>query len=305
MAGWIRAFASPERSRAGRTWARRAWIGRAWIGRRAGFFLGCTLLALLAAAAVFADQLAPHDPYAQSLVRRLRPPVWEDGGSWSYVLGTDGFGRDYLARLIYGARISLAVGLGAAAIAGAIGATIGMLGGYAGGAVDRIVSYVIAARLALPSLLIALAILQAGGSGLAVVILVLGFTHWDRFAVVMRTVTRQVSRQDYIASARAVGCSPTRIVLQEIVPNVASHAIVVFTFETAQCVLATAALSFLGLGIQAPEPSWGLMMAEGRVWLTTQPWLITAAGLALMLMVLAINLVGDGLRDRLTPESRV
>ena len=270
----------------------------------AGFLIGVGVLLLFLIVAVFADRIAPHDPYAQSLLRRLRPPVWDRGGTWEFPFGTDAFGRDYLSRLIWGTRISLAVGVGAAAIAGLIGATLGIFAGYIGGWTDRIVSFVIASRLALPALLIALAVLQVGGSGLGIVILVLGLTHWDRFAVVMRTVTLQVRTQDYITRARAIGCSDLSVVTREIFPNVFGHFVVVFTFEMAQTILAAAALSFLGLGIQAPEPSWGLMMAEGRNWMTSNPWLITGAGLTLMLMVLAVNLLGDGLRDMLTPEGR-
>jgi len=270
----------------------------------AGFVIGATILIFFVLVAIFADLLAPHDPYAQSLLRRLRPPVWEARGTWDYPLGTDAFGRCYLSRLIYGTRISLAVGLGAAAIGGLIGATLGTVAGYMRGWVDRVVSFVIASRLALPALLIALAVLQVGGSGLGIVILVLGLTHWDRFAVVLRTATLQVRTQDYVTRARSIGSSDFRIVTREIFPNVFGHFVVVFTFEMAQTILAAAALSFLGLGIQAPEPSWGLMMAEGRNHMTVNPWLITGAGLALMLMVLAENLLGDGLRDMLTPEGR-
>jgi peptide/nickel transport system permease protein len=269
-----------------------------------GLVIGGGIVLLLLLVAIFADWLAPHDPYAQSLMRRLRPPVWQAQGSWDYPLGTDAFGRDYLSRLIHGTRISMAVGVGAATLGGLIGACLGVIAGFKGGAIDRLVSFVISTRLALPGLLIALAILQVGGSGLAIVILVLGLTHWDRFAVVMRTATQQVRGQDYVLRARAIGCSDLRIVTREIFPNVAGHFVVVFTFEVAQTIIAAAALSFLGLGIQAPEPSWGLMMAEGRNWMTTNPWLITAAGLVLMLTVLAVNLLGDGLRDMLTPEGR-
>ncbi len=270
----------------------------------AGFAIGAAIVLLFALVALFADSLAPHDPYSQSLLRRLRPPVWDARGTWLYPLGTDAFGRDYLSRLFHGTRISLAVGLGAATMAGLIGATLGVFAGYLGGRIDRVVSFIIASRLALPSLLIALAVLQVGGSGLGIVILVLGLTHWDRFAVVLRTATLQARAQDYVTRARVIGCSNLRIVASEIFPNVSGHFVVVFTFEMAQTILAAAALSFLGLGIQAPEPSWGLMMAEGRNWMTSNPWLITGAGLALMIMVLAVNLLGDGLRDLLTPESR-
>ena len=266
------------------------------------FALGLALLGLMLLAALFADIIAPHDPYTQSLLRRLRPPAWAARGSFDYPLGTDGFGRDTLSRLIYGARISLAVGFGGAALAGVIGVALGITAGYAGGRVDRVIRIIIATRLVLPSLLVALAVLQIAGSGLLIVILVLGLTSWDRYAVVLRTATAQVCVQGYVLRARVLGCSHLHIVTREIFPNVASLAAVIFTFEAAQCILAAAALSFLGLGIQAPEPSWGLMMAEGRRYLTTDPWQITLAGAALATLVLAINLVGDGVRDWLAPE---
>jgi peptide/nickel transport system permease protein len=272
--------------------------------RQGSLIAGLILLGLMGLAALFAGWLAPHDPFAQSLLRRLRPPVWS-GGTWTYPFGTDAYGRDYLSRLLYGTRISLAVGAGGAALAGLIGTALGLLSGYLGGRIDRLISYVIATRLALPSLLVALAILQVGGTGMGIVILVLGLISWDRFVVVMRTATRQVRHQDYILRARAVGASDLRIMLSELFPNVLGHFIVVFTFEAAQCILAAAALSFLGLGIQAPQPSWGVMMAEGRTWLTVDPWLISLAGMALILLVLAINMVGDGLRDLLASQERL
>ncbi len=262
---------------------------------------GGLLLLFFFAMAILAGVLSPHDPYAQSLMRRLRPPVW-DGGTWTYPLGTDAFGRDYLSRLLYGTRISLAVGLGGAALAGLLGATLGIMAGFFGGWVDRIASFVISTRLALPSLLVALAVLQVAGSGLSVVIIVLALTHWDRFAVVMRTSVRQTARMDFVTRARAMGSSDLRIVAQEVMPNVMGQFVVIFTFEVAQCILAAAVLSFLGLGIQAPEPSWGLMMSEGRARMTTNPGLISMAGVTLMVLVLAVNLVGDGLRDLLVPK---
>jgi peptide/nickel transport system permease protein len=272
------------------------------VSGRLAFRFGLVLLAAIVLAAVFANQLAPHDPYAQSLLRRLRPPMWAERGSWDYPLGTDGFGRDTLSRLLYGARISLIVGLAGAALAGLIGTFLGMLAGYAGGVVDRLISILITTRLALPALLVALAILQIAGSGLWIVVLVLGMTAWDRYAVVMRTATAQVRGRDYVTRARLLGCSHAYILAREIFPNVASPFAVVFTFECAQCILAAAVLSFLGLGIQAPEPSWGLMMAEGRKYISSDPAQIGFAGLALMLLVLAINLVGDGIRARLAPD---
>jgi peptide/nickel transport system permease protein len=252
--------------------------------------------------AIGADWIAPHDPYAQGLIRRLRPPVWDARGSVDYLLGTDAFGRDYLSRLIYGTRIALIVGFGAAGVAALIGTALGVVAGYFGGWTDALVSFVINARLAMPAILLALAILQIAGGGLTIVVLVLALTHWDRFAVVTRTVTIQVSHQDYMARARAIGCSTPRIILRELLPNVQSQLLVIFTYEVAQAIMAATVLSFLGIGIQAPTPSWGLMMAEGRNWMRTNPSLITIAGLTLMVLILAINLVGDGLRDLLVSE---
>lgn len=263
------------------------------------------VLAFFVIVAIAAPWIAPHDPYAQSLVRRLRPPVWAPNGSWTYVLGTDRFGRDELSRLIYATRSALTVAVSSALLAGLIGSVLGVAAGYFRGRVDGVISLVISTRLAFPSLLIALAVLQVAGSGLWIVILVLGLTLWDRFAVVLRTAVMQISRQDYVLAARAFGSSHTRIMWKEIVPNVFGHFLVVFSYEAGQAVLAATALSFLGLGIQAPQPTWGLMMAEGRNWLLTNPWLIANAGIALMFLVLAMNLVGDGLRDVLTPNEKV
>jgi peptide/nickel transport system permease protein len=278
-------------------------IAHRWLApSRLGLAVGASILLASIAIAIGADWIAPHDPYAQGLIRRLRPPVWDARGSVVYLLGTDAFGRDYLSRLIYGTRIALIVGFGAASVAAVIGTALGVVAGYIGGWTDALVRFVINARLAMPAILLALAILQIAGGGLPIVVLVLALTHWDRFAVVTRTVTIQVSRQDYITRARAIGSSTPRIIVRELLPNVLGQLLVIFTYEVAQAIMAATVLSFLGIGIQAPTPSWGLMMAEGRNWMRTNPWLTTLAGLTLMVLILAINLVGDGLRDLLVPE---
>jgi peptide/nickel transport system permease protein len=269
---------------------------------RLGLIVGAAILLASVVIAVAAEWISPHDPYAQSLVRRLRPPFWDAKGSSDYLLGTDAFGRDYLSRLIHGTRIALVVGVGAAGVAGLIGTSLGVAAGYFGGWTDALVSFVISARLAMPATLLALAILQIAGGGLAIVVLVLALTHWDRFAVVMRTATIRVRYQDYITRAHAIGCSTPRIIFGELFPNILGQFLVIFTFEMAQTILAATILSFLGIGIQAPTPSWGLMMAEGRNWMRTNPSLITIAGVTLMVLILGINLVGDGLRDLLVPE---
>jgi peptide/nickel transport system permease protein len=268
------------------------------------FAIGAAVVLVILAVALFAPWLAPHDPFAQDLGERLIPPVWHDGGSWTHVLGTDQLGRDYLSRLIYGARISLLIGATAAAMSGIIGTTLGVLAGYFGGRVDLVVGFIITTRLALPVILVALAVAAFIGSSLKLVIAVLGLLLWDRFAVVTRGATMQVRALDYIAAARAIGASTTRIIVEEILPNIVNVLVVVATLEMAQAILLEATLSFLGLGVPPPAPSWGLMVAEGKEYMFFSPWVITIPGTALFALVLAINLLGDGLRDLTAPENR-
>jgi peptide/nickel transport system permease protein len=267
--------------------------------------IGAGVILIVLAAALAAPWIAPHDPFAQDLSQRLIPPVWDTRGSRDHVLGTDQLGRDYLSRLLYGARISLLVGAAAATMSGAIGTTLGMLGGYFGGRIDLAVTFIITTRLALPVILVALAVAAVVGGSLEIVIAVLGLLLWDRFAVVTRSATMQVRSLDYIAAARAIGSSTARIILIEILPNIANALLVVATLEMAQAILLEATLSFLGLGIPPPEPSWGLMVAEGKEYMFFSPWVITIPGAALFVLVLAINLLGDGLRDITAPESRM
>ncbi|MEC9311827.1 MAG: ABC transporter permease, partial [Pseudomonadota bacterium] len=216
-----------------------------------GLLIGGVVLALLVIVALFAPYIAPHDPYAQSLLARMEPPVFL-GGTWEHPLGTDHLGRDYLSRLIYGARVSLMIGVVAALISGLIGTAMGVAAGYFGGRVDAVVTFLINVRLAMPVVLVALAVVAIFGGSLTVVILVLGLLLWDRFAVVMRSSTLQVRGREYVAAARAIGCSNTRIVMSEIMPNIVNNLIVVVTLEMAHAVLLEAALSFLGLGVQPP-----------------------------------------------------
>lgn len=269
-----------------------------------GFLIGAVGLGLIVLAAIFAPLIAPHDPYAQDVARRLIPPVWDAKGSWDHVLGTDKLGRDYLSRLIYGARISLMIGGLAALISGAIGTAMGVAAGYFGGKVDGVISYVITTRLSMPVVLVALAVASLVGGSLKIVILVLGFLLWDRFAVVTRVATQQIRHAEYIAAARCIGCSTWRIVISEILPNILNALIVVATLEMAHAILLEATLSFLGLGVPPPEPSWGLMIAEGKSYMFFKPWVIVIPGIALLVLVLAINLLGDGVRDVTAPENR-
>ena len=262
------------------------------------FLIGALILLVIIAIAVLAPFIAPHNPYDQDLARRLMNPFWHDKKTDAlYALGTDKVGRDYLSRLIYGAQISLLIGFLTVLISGIIGTALGVIAGYFGGRVDMVVNFIINTRLAMPVFLVAMAAVVAFGASIHVVIMVLGLFLWDRFAVVMRSITMQARDLDYVTAARAIGCSTPYIIIREIFPNVLSSLTVVATVEMANAILLEAALSFLGFGVQAPTPSWGLMLNEGREYMFFSPWLLALPGTGLFLLVLAINLFGDGLRD--------
>ena len=268
------------------------------------FAVGAGLLLLILLAALLAPWLAPHDPYVQDLLNRNLPPIWFEKGDWLHPLGTDPLGRDYLSRLLYGARISLLIGASVALISGLIGTTMGMLAGYFGGKTDLLVTFLVTTRLALPVILVALATVALIGGSLWVVIGVLGLLKWDRFAVVMRSATQQVRQLDYVAAAQAAGASTRRILLGEVLPNVLPQLVVVATLEAASAILLESALSFLGLGVQPPLPSWGLMISEAKAYMFFSFWLIAIPGSALAVLIFAINLAGDGLHDLLAPQDR-
>lgn len=297
-------MSSAEVSAPGFMEARRAGrLSPRWM-RHVGLLTGGTIVLLIVVIALLAPLLAPYDPYEQDLLGRLVPPVWMEGGGWEHPLGTDHLGRDYLSRLLYGARISLLIGIGAALISALIGTTLGVVAGYFGGIVDVVISFLITARLAMPVILVALAVVALIGSSLWVVVGVLGLLLWDRYALVMRATTQQIRSSDFVLAAEVQGCSVLQIVLYEILPNIANNLVVVGTLEVAQAIVLEAALSFLGLGVPAPLPSWGLMVAEGKSFILFDPWLITIPGLLLFVLVLAINVVGDGIRDVTAPEGR-
>ncbi len=266
--------------------------------------IGGVILLVIVVLAVFAPLFAPYDPYVQDLANRTVPPFWYGQGGWLHPLGTDQLGRDYLSRLIYGGRISLLIGLSVAVISGLIGTTMGMLAGYFGGKTDMAVSFLVTTRLSMPVILVALATVALVGGSLWVVIAVLGLLKWDRFAVVMRSATQQVRSLEYVAAAQAAGASTTRIVLTEVLPNVLPHLIVIATLEAASAILLEASLSFLGLGVQPPLPSWGLMISEAKAYMFFSFWLIAIPGTALALLIFAINLAGDGLHQVFMPDER-
>jgi peptide/nickel transport system permease protein len=268
----------------------------------AGFAVGIAIVGIVTLAAIFGNALLPGDPFMQDLGNRLKPPFWMEGSQAGHLLGTDQLGRDYLARLVYGARISLLIGISTTITSGLIGITLGVLGGFFGGRIDDAVLFAITTRLSIPVVLVALAVVGLMGSGLGLVVATLGLLLWDRFAVVARATTMQVRNHDYISAAWCAGASMPHLLLKEILPNIASHLAVVATLEVALAILLEAALSFLGLGVPPPLPSWGLMIAEGKDYMFFSPWVIMIPGAALFVLVLGINLVGDGLRNLLGTE---
>ncbi|MBR9766047.1 MAG: ABC transporter permease [Rhodobacteraceae bacterium] len=269
-----------------------------------GFLIGASIILLIVLVAIFAPLIAPHDPYVQSLSTRMLPPVWSEGGTWEHILGTDQNGRDYLARLIYGTRVSITIGIGAASVGLVIGVTLGVMAGYFGGWIDHAISFLLTAQLALPGLLLAMALVFIIGPSIWVVIGIVGVLHWTYYLVVTRAATQRIRNLDFVAAAKASGASSRQIIWHEILPNLASAIIVIFTFELGIAILAESSLSFLGVGIQPPTPSWGLMIAEGKQAMFYRPWLVILPGICLFLLVIGANLMGDGLRDITSPEGR-
>jgi peptide/nickel transport system permease protein len=278
----------------------------AWMRARShgGMKIGFVLLMLLVFLGLFAPWLSPHDPYEQDLLARLLPPVWNAQGIWEHPLGTDHLGRDYLSRLLYGARISLTIGFLAACIGAVIGVSLGVIAGFAGGWVDNAVNYLLTCQLALPGLLLAMALVFLIGPSTPVVIVVIGLLHWTYFLVVARAVTQQLRKLDFVSAAKATGANTFQILWFEILPNLRNQLIVVFTMEVGLAIVAEASLSFLGVGVPSPTPSWGLMISEGRNFMFLRPELVILPGLALFVLVVAINMLGDGLRDITSPAGK-
>jgi peptide/nickel transport system permease protein len=264
--------------------------------------VGAVALAVVIGAAIFAPRVAPHDPTRQSLIRRFIPPVWAPGGNSTYLLGTDQVGRDILSRMIHGARVSLIVGVSAVVVSLTVGVTLGLLSGFVGGRVDTVIMTVVDVTLSFPQLLLALAFVAALGPSLLTIIVVLGLTGWERYTRVVRAEVLALRERDFVEAARAMGVSSTRMLLRHILPNTFSSIIVMSTLQVAQAILQEAALSFLGVGTGSAYPTWGQMIALGRDFVTVAWWLPTFPGLAILVTVLSINLVGDRLRDALDPR---
>lgn len=259
--------------------------------------LGLGVLSVMALLAALAPWIAPYNPDTQDLLARLLPPVWIHGGTWAHALGTDQLGRDCLSRLLYGARVSIGIGLGAAFIGALVGVTLGLVGGYFGKIPDQCVSFLLTCQLSMPHLLLIMALVFVLGPSLKVVICVIGFTHWTYYLVLSRSGTQRIRELDFVAAARATGSGPLRTMFSEIFPNLLNQVVVIFTLEVAYAVLDESALSFLGLGVPDPIASWGKLIAQGREMMFFRPWLVVLPGIALFLLVIAVNLLGDGIRD--------
>jgi peptide/nickel transport system permease protein len=261
-------------------------------------------IAAAAVCALLAPQLAPHNPARGDLAARLRPPAWMAAGSAVHLLGTDQLGRDILSRIIYGARVSLLVGVVSSLIGGTIGLGLGMLGGYLRGRVDAVVAKLIDVQLAFPFLLFAITVIAVLGPSLRNLLIILALSGWVTYARVVRGQTLSLREAEFVQSARSLGCPAWWILGRHVLPNVVPYALVIMTTEIGRLIVLESTLSFLGLGVPPPTPSWGMALADGKEYLVSGWWLATFPGLAIMMVVLSMNVLGDGVRDLLEPRLR-
>jgi peptide/nickel transport system permease protein len=271
--------------------------------RTALFGLGVVVIVLLAAA--FAPLLTPFDPLEQDINQRLKEPGWQTAEGRVHVLGTDHLGRDILARVIFGSRIALLVGLSAVLISGVLGMAIGLVSGYFGGKVDDFFMRLADIQLAFPFILLAIAVIGVLGPSLRNIIIVIGVSSWVVYARVVRGEVLSIREREFVQAAIALGSRDGRVLVRHVLPNAFTPWLVVATLDMARVIVIESALSFLGLGVQPPTPTWGGMLADGRVYLSTAWWLATFPGLAILVTVLGINLLGDGLRDTLDPRLKL
>ncbi|WP_075617218.1 ABC transporter permease [Paenisporosarcina indica] len=264
--------------------------------------VGLLIVLAVSLMAILAPFIAMYDPAKTDVVHRLLPPFWVDGGSMDYPLGTDNLGRDVLSRIIYGSRISLLVGISSVILAGIIGMFFGLVAGFYGKVWDFIIMRTVDSFLAIPNILFMLIILAVLGPSLSTLILVLGGTSWVVYARMVRSETLSVKERDFVRSARAIGAKDYRIITKYILPNVISSFIVIATLNVASTIILEASLSFLGLGIQSPDVSWGLMLSDGRQYIATSWWVATFPGVAITITVLGVIFLGDWLRDILDPK---
>jgi peptide/nickel transport system permease protein len=273
--------------------------------RRRGLpVISLSIIALFVLVALLAPLLSPSDPYEQSLRLRFRPPAWEERGAWAHPLGTDRLGRDLLARIVWGSRVSLAVGALAVLLAGTLGAGVGLVAGYYGGRVDATLMRVTDATLSFPVILLALILAVTVGPSFTNVVIAIAVILWARYARVVRGQVLALMTLDFIAQARIAGAGAWRIISRHLLPNTLNTLVVLMTLQVGYVIILEASLSFLGAGIPPPTPAWGSMIAEGREFVTSAWWVSFFPGLAILLVVLAFNVLGDWLRDTLDPKLR-
>lgn len=266
---------------------------------------GVLVVSAVVCMAFAAPLLAPYDPTAIDLSRSLRAPTWERTATERHWLGTDALGRDVLSRIIYGARISLLVGLASVVVAGSLGTLVGVVCGYFGGRLDAAFMRVVDVQMAFPDILLAIAIMAVLGQGLLNLVAVLGFTGWASYARIVRAGVLSLREREYVHAAQAIGIGNRRMLLRHILPNMLSPIIVLASFGVAGNIISESSLSFLGLGVKPSTPTWGSILADGRDYIRDAWWLTTFAGLATMITVASINLIGDWLRDYLDPKLRI
>ena len=282
---------------------RRISLRRAW--RFKWGLVASAVVALIVVGAALAPYVAPHDPLAVNIQHRLAPPAWMQGGAPAHVLGTDQIGRDLLSRMIYGGRVSLVIGVSAVLISSSMGVLLGLSAGYFGGRLDWTIMTLINVMLTFPFVLLALAVIAVLGPSLINMIFVLGVADWPLYARVIRAETLAIREREYVLASRALGMSHLRIMFRQIFPNLVSVIVVIATLQVARVIILESFLSFLGLGIQPPTPAWGNMLGEGRVYMLNSWWIATFPGLAIFVTTLAINLMGNALRDWLDPHMKL
>lgn len=268
-----------------------------------GGLIGAAVTLIVVLVAVFAPLLTPHDPLTGYMLDRLKPPIWM-GGTSKYLLGTDPLGRDELSRLILGTRVSLEAGVSGTLVAAVVGVFLGLLAGYFRGAIDWLISSTVNIMLAFPFVLLALAVIAVLGTNFRNLIIVLALTAWPIYTRVIRAQVQALRDREFMVAARVIGAGNLRIMVRHALPNVVNAIIVIASLQVAQLIILESFLSFLGLGVQPPTPSWGSMLGESRTYMFDRWWLATFPGVAIFVTTLAINLLGDGLRDLLDPYGR-
>jgi len=281
------------------------WVFMRRLARRRTSLFGLVVVTAVVATALAAALVTPFDPTEQDIGARLKAPLTRDAGGRIHVLGTDHLGRDILARIVFGARPALMVGFAAVAISGVLGMMAGLLAGYFGGRIDDVLMRLADIQLAFPFILLAIAVIGVLGPSLTTIICVIGVSSWVVYARIVRGAALSLREREFVHAAQALGSRDGRILIRHVLPNVFTPWLVVATLDMARVIVIESALSFLGLGVQPPTPTWGGMLADGRVYISTAWWLATFPGLAILITVLGINLFGDGLRDTLDPRLKV